>query len=273
MRLVHRVFTGVAVLIAAGAHPANSVADLVNPGDLMFIGLNMDGGDDFAIVLLTNVAAGTEVHFNDNEWAATGFNGQAESELTWNVGGIGLAAGTVVTFNNMNNAGNQSVSVGTLSGGTMSLSGDDTVYAFLGPDAFTPSTFLAAISNSEAEYDPENPNNGTLEGTGLTLGTTALLLPQDGTDLSRGGQYIGPRSGASAFSDYVTLVGDLTTNWSTSTINGTQFVPFNTTSFQVATAAVPEPASLSLMFLAASVVAVRRRVKSQNRRTGHFSKT
>src|SRR5690606_9924189 len=52
----------------AGTLPASCHADLVNTGDLAFIGFNADGLDDFAIVLLADASAGTVVHFNDNSW-------------------------------------------------------------------------------------------------------------------------------------------------------------------------------------------------------------
>ncbi|MGD9855008.1 MAG: hypothetical protein AB7U20_08655 [Planctomycetaceae bacterium] len=241
--------------------PATSNADLVSAGDIAFIGFNADGNDDFAIVLLANAAPGTVVHFNDNEWNGSSIIG-TESAVSWTVDGTGLSAGTVVTFNSIRTS--PSVSSGTLSGQTMSLSAGDTIYAFLGTDEVTPTTFLAAISNNASDYDGPT---GTLTGTGLTQGTTAVLLPPNGTNLAHGGQYTAARAGAASFSDYVALIGNPSTNWSVSSTDGAQFVPFNTTSFQVTSAATPEPAGLSLMLLAAALSALCHRFRcSQSRR-------
>lgn len=260
MQSVGRVLLGFVTTACACAAPGDCCADLVNVGDLAFIGFNEDGFDDFAIVLLADAAATDVVRFNDNEWAGAGFNGLSEGELSWTVGGTGLAAGTVVTFNSMNSATAMSVSSGALSGGTMSLNSFDNIFAFLGTNATTPTTFLAAISNDVRIYD--GTNSQTLAGTGLSQGTTAVLLP-DSTD---GGQYTGVRSGETAFADYVALIGNTSTNWATAPSNGTQFLPFNTTSFQATAASTPEPASLSLMLLAMTMGALRRWSTAQRRR-------
>ncbi len=144
------------------------------------------------------------------------------------------------------------------------MSSSETIYAFLGTNATTPTTFLAAISNNANDY---NGPSGTLAGTGLTQGTTAILLPSVGANLADGGQYTGLRSGAAAFADYVSLIGNTSANWATDLNDGAQFVPFNTTSFQTAATSIPEPASLSLMLLAATMGAVWCRRTGRRRRT------
>ena len=134
----------------------------------------------------------------------------------------------------------------------MSLTSGDAIYAFLGTNATTPTTFLAAISSDVSIYD--GTNGQTLAGTGLVQGTTAILLP----DSTGGGQYTGVRSGEAAFADYVALIGNTSTNWATDPSDGTQFVPFDATSFQVSSASVPEPASLSL-FAVGAILSIRRK--------------
>ena len=100
----------------AMASVSTAKAGLLNPGDLAFSGFNADGDDDFAIVLLADAGAGTLVRFNDNEWQGSAFN-SGEGAVTWNVT-ESLAAGTVVTFTNVDNTANSGFgpSRGTLSG-------------------------------------------------------------------------------------------------------------------------------------------------------------
>ncbi len=227
-------------------------ADLVSAGDIAFIGVNFDGNDDFAIVLLADASVGNVVHFNDNEWTGSMINGTGEGEITWTASAA-LAAGTVVTFSNLRTtptAMSGATNVGAITGGTMSLSADEAIYAFTGANAMTPTTFLAAFSNNEEIYDDSVTIDGTLAGTGLTQGTTAVLVAANGGDFANGAQYTGVRSGEAAFSDYLSLIGNTAGNWGVDYASGTGFVPFNSTQFTLSPGnAVPEPGSLALMAL------------------------
>lgn len=221
---------------------------LVNTGDIAFIGFNFDATDDFAIVLLADAAVNDVVHFNDNEWQGTAFNLTNEGEISWTVTSA-LSAGTVVTFSNLQTT--PTASSGTMSGGTMSLSVSDAVYAFTGADAETPSTFLSAFSNDERIFDG---TQGTLANTGLTQGSTAILVPRNGADPANGAVYTGSRTGETSFSEYVNLtnsnrIGNTATNWNVNYSSGTGFLPFDTTAFTLSQS-VPEPTSLGLMAIA-----------------------
>jgi len=236
-------------------------ADLVSAGDIAFIGFNTDGSDDFSIVLLADAAVGNVVHFNDNEWTGTQFNATNEGEISWTVN-TALAAGTVVTFSNIRTT--PTASSGTLSGGTMSLFAGEAIYAFTGTNATTPTTFLGAISNDERIYDG---TFGTLTGTGLTEGSTAVLVARSGGDPADGGQYMGVRSGEAVFSDYRSLIGNTAGNWNVDYLDGTQFVPFDSTMFMTSTNAIPEPGSLTSMALGATfgLMLARRRSRRSSR--------
>jgi hypothetical protein len=216
---------------------------LLNPGDLAFIGFNTDGNDDFAIALMADAASGTVVRFNDNEWQGSSFN-SGEGSASWTLTQT-LLAGTVVTFSSISNTGNPGfgASSGVLSGALQLASGGETMYAFIGSSGSSPTTFLAAVSTVSGDY---SGSSGTLTGTGLTQGMTAVLLP-GGT---RGGQYSGNRTNQVAFADYVPLIGNTGTNWSKTSSASTSTLPFNTTPFQTNTVATPEPATWLLGGLA-----------------------
>lgn len=233
-------------------------ADLVNAGDIAFIGFNTDGNDDFAFVLLADAAIGNVVHFNDNEWVGTQFNATNEGEISWTVT-TALSAGTVVTFSNLATSPTASTGTITTNGDVMALSGGEAIYAFTGASATNPTTFLAAFSNDERIYDDSNQADGTLSGTGLIEGSTAVLVARNGTDPADGGQYASARSGEAAFGDYRSLIGNTNANWNVHYTDGTQFVPFDATSFTVLTASTPEADSLGLATLGLFLVLVIRR--------------
>ncbi len=234
--------------LLAGLAVAGSASAALTTGDIAFIGFSADGEDGFSIVALTDIAAGEEIFFRDDEWDGTGF-GTGESEFLWTT--TALTAGSVVTF--ITDASDPvSASVGTISdpgafGDNMGISsGGETIFAFQGTSN-TPATFLAAITSANAIEDD-------ISGTGLTVGTTAVVL---GGEID-GSQYAGPRNTETAFSDYLALIGD-TNNW-TAPVDGSgdqsgELLPFDTTSFSV----VPEPGSLALLALGGLAVLRRRR--------------
>src|SRR5262249_50672298 len=156
----------------------------LGPGSIAFIAFNADGNDGFAFIAIDAIPAGTVIRFNDNEWngSAIGAGGAfntGEGSLTWTNGGTDLAPGTIVELLNTSSATTRSVNIGTLSGGTISIgNSDESVFSFIGPDASTPTAFLTAITNNNGGFD--GTDSGSLGGTGLVAGSTALVLPGTG---------------------------------------------------------------------------------------------
>ncbi len=196
-------------------------------GDIAFIGFNADSLKDLQIVVLSDLPS-TTIYFTDNEWDSTTFT-SGEGALTWVTGGA-ISAGTVVSFNEVNSAGNTNfgASMGSLTrSGSFNPGGsNEAIYAFLGTDSSTPTTFLASISNEV--YDTGAPV-GTLFGTGLTESTTAVNIDGD-EDVA---VYTGLRQALDKTA-YLALIGN-TANWTTADGSGNQsgsFLPFSTTLFE-----------------------------------------
>ncbi|MGK0487811.1 MAG: hypothetical protein ACJAXB_000992 [Candidatus Endobugula sp.] len=151
-------------------------------GDIMFVAYTGDGDDGFAIVALVEISANSTIYFNDNEWnglainSGGAFNGATEGEMTWDTGGTEISAGTVITFNEIDNTSNTSfgASVGTLTGSTLLGASDEVLYAFVGTDSSTPTTFLSAVANDEFSV-----TNGPITNTGLTVGVNAVNIDGD----------------------------------------------------------------------------------------------
>lgn len=171
------------------------------PGDIAFVGFNADGNDDLAFVALREIAAGTVIYFNDREWTGAGFN-TGEGEVVWTAGSS-IAAGTVVTINNF---GSTPVSnLGTTNGSSGLSASAEIVYAFVGAPN-TPTTFLAGIANAGFTID-----GGTLSGTGLVVGETAidLGLVDAGADI---GVFNGARNGQTSYAGFLAQINN-PTNW------------------------------------------------------------
>ena len=156
-------------------------ASALTTGDLAFTAFNADE-DGFAMVALASLAAGTKVYFSDNEWNGSAFN-TGESYLSWTVGAAGVGAGTVVRFSNTDSATLLAASTGTLAREAVAQSSnyglsqtEDTVYAYLGSSAASPTTFLAAISSSSFG----SAAGGSLAGTGLAVGACTVSASQAG---------------------------------------------------------------------------------------------
>lgn len=191
-----------AMVLAATASPA---AYALNTGDIVFTTFNADR-DAVAFVALSPIPAGEVIRFCDSEWnggviGSGGAFGADEGDISWTAPAGGVAAGTVVVIDHYDTT--PVPSVGTVSGSSGLSSSEETIYAYQGAASRQPTVFLAAVSNHN-DGTPDSVTN-----TGLTFGTTALLLP-NGTDFA---EYTGARSGESSLSAYLPLIGNLATNW------------------------------------------------------------
>jgi Ca2+-binding RTX toxin-like protein len=171
-------------------------------GDIAIIGYNTDQGGGAAAQSLTFVAlrplaAGTVIWFTDRAWTGTAFTAAGgDGTFSYTVPGGGLAAGAVITP--------------TISGGASFGTGGDTIYAFIGTDANTPTTFLFAIDLA----DGNTTFGGNLTGTGLTAGINAAAV---GLDI---GSYHGPTNGGGA-EYFMRQIADAQ-NWAGDDIDGQQ---------------------------------------------------
>ena len=216
----------------------------LSTGAIAFTGFNADGSDDIAFVALTAIPANSAIYFTDNEWngqaigAGGAFNDFGESEWLWTAPAGGLAAGTVVTINNL--SATTTTSAGTvifIDSSNRGLSGTaEAVYAFQG-SSHTPEVFLAQISSDTA---------ASIANTGLTASSTAVVLGSS----SDGARYKGSRSNQTTFPDYLALIGNVAANWDDiGNGDGTTYLPFDTTAFLLGA-----PANATLSINDASVI-------------------
>lgn len=163
-------------LCLAGTWPAQAWA--LGRGDIMFTAFNADE-DGWSIVALVDLAPDTRVHFSDNNVVGGAF-ATGEGYLRWTVGADAVTAGTVVRFSAIDSATRLKVSHGQLE--RLQVAGStapnlsqtaDTLYAYLAADPTRPQVFLAAVSNEGLLAAV-----GSLAGTGLAVGTSAVSLPQ-----------------------------------------------------------------------------------------------
>ena len=246
------------IAAAAAALVSHSAVAALAAGDVAFTALNADE-DGWALVTFVDIVANTTIYFTDNEWNGSAFN-TGESYHRWVSGASTIAAGSVIRFQNIDNATTLSSTLGTLSRASVSgsnnfgLSQDgDSVYAYTASSATGTPTFLAAITTTAFTGAT---TSGLLTNTGLSIGNGAIALG-GGAEYE---EYTGVRSGQASFADYKPLVGNIA-NWTNNPDNGSYagMVP-NTAAFNVS--AVPEPQTYALMLsglLAVSFVARRRR--------------
>ncbi len=198
-------------------------------GDIAFIGYNVDGGDDFAIVALTDIVD-QQIRFTDTELDGAGGLVDSEGIIEWDSGAGLIAAGTVVVFTDTSTSA-RTASSGSLSSvsGSMNLAaGGDGLIAY--QDTGSSLTFLHALEN-------EVGNLGDLTGSGLVAGSTAITITNGAND--DGGQYSGSRGSAAAFADYLAEIATLA-NWTTEATDGEAVLPFNATAFTAGTPTGPE---------------------------------
>ena len=246
-----------ALLLAAGYGNA-----ALQPGDIAFTAFNADE-DGFAVVALKPIAPFTAVYFSDNEWngGAPGTGGAfntGEGTYAWVSGAMSIAAGSVVRFSAIDQAG-RAASIGafgqTLSGITGFAATGDSLFAYVGESASQPAALIAAISS-------DGYAGSTLAGSGLTLGVNAVSVGI-GADYA---EYVGPRSGLASFEAYGARLNDAG-QWASQASGEFAATVPNLTGFAVAP--VPEPQTYALVATGLGLVALRlrqRRLREAMRR-------
>ena len=209
-------------------------AQISSVGDIAFVGMNADGDDDIAFVTFKDIPANTEIIFCDSEWNGMDF-GTDEGDFTWLSGDMEILAGTVISINNISATITPSIGTITVNNAGGISTSSDAMFAFLGTPPRTVTTFLAVISNSATGF-------GDLTNSGLTVGSTAILLPE-GTDMAN---YNGPRTGLDA-NGYISQLNN-PANWQVEDtgdddgVNGTTpDLPFDNTQFVISTIDVSAP--------------------------------
>ena len=221
-------------------------AQALEKGDIAFTAFNADE-DGWAIVALTDLAANSTIYFTDSNWDGAAFT-SSEGFHTWQTGAGIIAAGTVIRFSDIDQAG-RAASAGSLSStGNAALSSTaDTLYAYVGSGASTPTTFLAAVSSESAAAAAT-----ALGAAGLAAGVNAIALPAS-TDYA---SYAGSRSDAADFAAYRNTVNDVA-NWTAFTDGVHADAVPDTTPFAVS--AVPEASTALMMMAGLGVLGLFRR--------------
>lgn len=244
-------------LLALGtlALAAGSASAALSAGSLAFTGYNGDGNDDLAWVALEAIPANQVIFFSDNNWNGTAWSG-TETFYTYTAPAGGIAAGTVVQLNNVDNVPIAlSATIGSLTATSANFglnATDEIVYAYIGTAAnAAPTAFLGAIT-----VGTFGSSQGSLINTGLTEGSTAQRITPASTDVA---SYIGARSGATSFSEYLTNLNTIS-NFLVAAGSGDQNTsangyPFSNEAFTI----IPAPATLALAGLGAIVTGRRRR--------------
>lgn len=210
-------------------------------GDIAFVGFNADGDDDFAIVALADIAASTTIYFTDTETTGVGSPSAlaaGEGTITWNTGETTIKAGTIISFTDVDSDANTDfgASIGTITrSGSFTLSASkDGIIAFIGSDSSTPTTYIAAIQigNDNIHLGPFDGDAITLTNTGLVIGTSIIVA--DNSASPDGGHYSGSRSSETSYSDYYSEI-ETNGNWTTSTTDGEQYLPYSQEAFTINT--------------------------------------
>ena len=227
----------------------------LGPGSIAFVGFNADGQDNIAFVATRSNRSGDIIYLTDNEWNGSAFN-TGESYTSWTAT-ADVAAGTVVSIDNINNAAipisTSRPDLGTVAAVAVSGStnrgfaaGGDTVYAYLAP-ALTPNlptTFLAAVASNGFT---DTANTGVLNNTGLVAGTTALQFT-GGIDLAA---FNGLRDNQLSFADYLPIINNPAnfTQLNTGNDDSVGNIPFSPNGFVTQVATPPQ----TVAFAASSV--------------------
>lgn len=227
----------------------------LNTGDIAFTSFNADE-DGFTLATFVDIAANTTVYFTDNEFVSGAFN-TGEGNITWNTGTSTINAGSVIRFSAIDKAA-AAVNYGslTLTGDTGINATNESIFAYLGSNTTTPTSFLAAIANGVYGSGSGSSLISSLAGTGLTVGVNATQL----TASSDFAEYTGARAGQTSFNGYKALIAN-NANWNIQGDGTFASALPNTTAFTVT--AVPEPESYALLIAGLTLISLVTRRQSK----------
>ncbi|MFA9389746.1 MAG: hypothetical protein ACERKD_08055 [Prolixibacteraceae bacterium] len=177
---------------------------ILSSGDLAIIGMDTPS-EDFMFVTFTNMEAGTEIYFTDEEADGDSTIGTGEGTVLYTAPLGGISAGTVITYTD------HSSDFTTTSDGNLTLADSgDGILAYTGTSVGNVATFLHAIGKDLSVI-------GTFPG-GFT---NYVVIGSDD------GEYSGTRTGSAN-----NLLGQINnaSNWTTS---GSGVIPFDVSSFTV----------------------------------------
>ncbi|MBD3581249.1 YDG domain-containing protein [Flavobacterium selenitireducens] len=226
-------------------------------GDLAILGFQFNTPDTFSFVAWVDISSDTYIKFTDNGFLSTAASNTAnnvrggENYLIWKNDGQTIAAGTVISIENLNGSNPATASLGAVVSGNLnglSASGD-TIFAYQGaatsgnfPDfsnQSNPSTFLGEMLYGIYVQGSSNLESWMSSGT---VSSNSSYLPSDlnvtfgnmafASKATRG-QYVGPRNGRTSFAAYKVLVADQE-NWQTAASSGT--IEFDLAPFTLASA-------------------------------------
>jgi hypothetical protein len=176
------------------------------PNDLAFTGVNMDGTDEFSIVFLTAIDAGTEIKFTDNGWLASGDFRTGEDTYTWTAGSA-YGIGDEIVLSS--------------SGLSLSATGDQII-------AYQNTSDIIAAINVEGAHvwqsDATDSNTSSLP-SGLTNGENCVALDEyDNVQYDRSVTSGTKATILAAINDYSNWSGDNSTSYTLSSGTGSYSV-------------------------------------------------
>jgi hypothetical protein len=132
----------------------------LNPGDIAFVGFNLDGNDGFAFIILKDIIAGTNIKFTDcgvsNPNTITCVGSGGEGSATWYASSA-MSAGDIVSL------------PGSFMSASVLSSIGDQLFAYQGTAASP--NFITAIHSN---VDPGVTTDGDWDGANTSNSTTAL---------------------------------------------------------------------------------------------------
>ena len=228
-----------------------------SPGDIAFTGYNADGNDNMSFVTLIDISPAGVIFFADEEVNSSGeFKGfTGEAFLKWeNTTSSVIAAGTSIVIDNLYKE-TLTASAGTITqvgSNRMNFAGaGDGVFAYItstGEYNTGTNTFLALMAGASGKSFDGITDDDINSATGLTWGTNAINI-SGGSGSPDGGKH--DRATTSGTKNELLTIINNSSNWTTSTSDGTAVLPLSGDAYTVSSAS--NPTSIQLTSTSATV--------------------
>lgn len=259
-------------LAVACVYLTSSGYSAVSSSDLAIVGIDLTD-DFFSVIALDDIAAGEVLYFTDSGWTGSSFTGD-EGLIQFVVQPGGISAGTVLTVDRMNLGTGFTVVPGasdfSAGGANVSLqTSGDQLYIFqdsnLNDGSVDTPLWAVTLDASVWFYSGSSSTTESELYPGLTEGVNALALGLNSTTLNEGARFVLPGSYGGTFSgtaDQLRALIQDKANWETLIETSGLSDPEAWVSESVNNVTiVPEPGSLSMLFLGALGATFYRRRK------------
>ena len=229
------LFIIVFVTMSVFPNTASAAGTTLSAGDIVFVGINSDGDDEFSLLLLRDIADGTSFYITDKGWNGSGFADNLGDGIWQWTASSAMSAGDIIHIKTTDDGIISETSLAATPGTVIWIEDNSTVISYMGDQVFlyqgthTNPTLIAGVHyNVEAGSTTSNWDGAATSAMTsalpdqLTNGTNAIWL-YEGTSPTERDNFIYNGSTTTGTPDELRTAIYNLDNWNVDATNATAY--------------------------------------------------